>query len=124
MTATSAPTLLRTALGAVLRRRRAALGLRIADVATRANLSVAYVSEVERGRKEPSSEVVAALCEALDVSLSGVLRHVGDRLEHEQVERERHERRVLRLESAGRHLRVVGADDHGRGGYDAQLLAA
>jgi transcriptional regulator with XRE-family HTH domain len=129
--ARTAPTLLRTALGHVLRRRRSALGLRIADVAARANLSVAYVSEVERGRKEPSSEVVAALCDALDLSLSGVLRDVGDRLESEQAERERRERRTLRLTSAGRHLYVVGRDEPGvvvgpatRSGYDAELLAA
>jgi transcriptional regulator with XRE-family HTH domain len=127
----TAPTLLRTALGHVLRRRRSALGLRIADVAARANLSVAYVSEVERGRKEPSSEVVAALCDALDLSLSGVLRDVGDQLESEQAERERRERRTLRLSSAGRHLHVVGRDEPGvvvrpatRSGYDAELLAA
>ncbi|HEY0119319.1 MAG TPA: helix-turn-helix transcriptional regulator [Cellulomonas sp.] len=72
--------LLRTALGASLRRLRDARGLRLVDVAERARLSVAYVSEVERGRKEASSEVVAALCDALDVPLTAVLRETGDRL--------------------------------------------
>jgi transcriptional regulator with XRE-family HTH domain len=136
MTTTTTPhrsptPLLRAAMGRILRSRRTSLGLRIADVAARANLSIAYVSEVERGRKEPSSEVVAALCEALDVSLSGVLRAVGDRLEREQAERERHARRTLRLASSGRHLHVVGSDDPQpvpqrapSRGYDAQLRAA
>ncbi|GAA4839458.1 hypothetical protein GCM10023221_16320 [Luteimicrobium xylanilyticum] len=78
-----APTLLRAALGASLRRRRDERGLRIVDVAERANLSVAYVSEVERGRKEPSSEVVSALCDALDARLADVLREVVDALERE-----------------------------------------
>ncbi len=80
---TTVPTLLRTALGASLRRRRDEQGLRIVDVAERARLSVAYVSEVERGRKEPSSEVVAALCRALDASLAEVLREVVEALERE-----------------------------------------
>jgi len=77
------PTLLRTALGASLRRRRDEQGLRIVDVADRASLSVAYVSEVERGRKEPSSEVVSALCGALGASLAEVLREVVEALERE-----------------------------------------
>ncbi|WP_245859292.1 helix-turn-helix domain-containing protein [Luteimicrobium subarcticum] len=81
-TGTTAPPLLRDALGAELRRRRDDLGLRLVDVAERARLSVAYVSEVERGRKEPSSEVVVALCDALDAPLSAVLRDVVHRLEH------------------------------------------
>ncbi|HWK93434.1 MAG TPA: helix-turn-helix transcriptional regulator [Luteimicrobium sp.] len=80
---TTVPTLLRTALGASLRRRRDEQGLRIVDVAERARLSVAYVSEVERGRKEPSSEVVSALCGALGASLAEVLREVVDVLERE-----------------------------------------
>jgi transcriptional regulator with XRE-family HTH domain len=82
LTATT-PTLLRTALGASLRRRRDEQGLRIVDVAERANLSVAYVSEVERGRKEPSSEVVSAMCDALGAPLAEVLREVVDTLERE-----------------------------------------
>ncbi|MGC5165571.1 helix-turn-helix domain-containing protein [Luteimicrobium sp. DT211] len=80
---TTVPTLLRTALGASLRRRRDEQGLRIVDVAERARLSVAYVSEVERGRKEPSSEVVSALCRALGASLAEVLREVVEALERE-----------------------------------------
>ncbi len=80
---TPTPTLLRIALGASLRRRRDEQGLRIVDVAKRASLSVAYVSEVERGRKEPSSEVVSALCGALGTSLADVLREVVEKLERE-----------------------------------------
>lgn len=59
----------RTALGERLRRIRHERGERLADVAGRAGLSPQYLSEVERGVKDPSSEVVAALAGALGVSV-------------------------------------------------------
>jgi len=69
--------LLRTALGEVLRRRRLRQRRTLADVARAARVSVPYLSEVERGRKEASSEVLAAVCDALRVDLSDVLAEVG-----------------------------------------------
>jgi transcriptional regulator with XRE-family HTH domain len=67
-------------LGEQLRLARRQRGEPIAEVAHRANLSPQYLSEVERGRKEPSSEVVAALAAALDVSLLDLTTGVAGRL--------------------------------------------
>jgi transcriptional regulator with XRE-family HTH domain len=65
--------LLRDALGAVLRAERSAQGRTLSDVAARARVSLPHLSEVERGRKEPSSEVLAAICGALDLDLADLL---------------------------------------------------
>ena len=73
-------TILRQALGAVLRRRRVAQGRTLRDVAAAARVSLGYLSEVERGQKEASSELLAAICAALDVPLSVVLRELSDEL--------------------------------------------
>ena len=59
----------REALGDVLRRLRHERGERLADTARRAGVSPQYLSEVERGRKEPSSEMIAAIAGALGVTL-------------------------------------------------------
>lgn len=71
----------RLAVGSVLRDWRTDQGLRLSDVAERARVSVQYLSEVERGRKEPSSEVLGAVTEALGGSLTdlalGVARHLA-----------------------------------------------
>jgi transcriptional regulator with XRE-family HTH domain len=69
--------LLRTTLGQVLRRARHNQGRTLADVARAAKVSIQYLSEVERGRKEASSEVLAAICGALEVELPDVLAEVG-----------------------------------------------
>ncbi|GAA4467775.1 helix-turn-helix domain-containing protein [Phytohabitans houttuyneae] len=68
--------LLRTLVGDVLRRRRVAQRRTLADVARAARVSVPYLSEVERGRKEASSEVLAAVCEALELDLADFLTQV------------------------------------------------
>ena len=59
----------RDALGDVLRRLRHGRGERLADTARRAGVSPQYLSEVERGLKEPSSEMIAAIAGALGVTL-------------------------------------------------------
>ncbi|GAA5187332.1 hypothetical protein GCM10023322_35450 [Rugosimonospora acidiphila] len=69
--------LLRTVLGDVLRRARREQGRTLADVAGAAKVSTPYLSELERGRKEASSEVLAAVCDALRIELSDVLTEVG-----------------------------------------------
>ena len=69
--------LLRTLVGDVLRRNRQGQGRTLADVAREARVSVPYLSEVERGRKEVSSEVLAAVCGALRIELSDLLAEVG-----------------------------------------------
>lgn len=59
----------RELIGDHLRRLRRARGERLIDVAVRAGVSVQYLSEVERGRKEPSSEMVEALCAAFGITV-------------------------------------------------------
>ena len=69
--------LMRESLGAVLRAERMRRGLTLRELSARARISLGYISELERGQKEASSELLAALCEALDVRLSEVLREVS-----------------------------------------------
>jgi transcriptional regulator with XRE-family HTH domain len=68
----------RSLLGQVLRRLRTERGLTLRQVSADARVSLGYISEVERGRKEASSELLASLCDALDVALSDVLREVSE----------------------------------------------
>jgi transcriptional regulator with XRE-family HTH domain len=70
--------LFRQTLGDVLRERRSQLGLTLREVSGVARVSLGYISEIERGQKEASSELLASLCDALDVPLSQVLRDVAD----------------------------------------------
>jgi transcriptional regulator with XRE-family HTH domain len=69
---------LRHVIGGELRRRRVAQGRTLRDVSAAARVSLGYLSEVERGQKEASSELLAAICTALGVPLSAVLRAAGD----------------------------------------------
>jgi transcriptional regulator with XRE-family HTH domain len=71
---------LRRLVGAVLRRHRLRQDRTLRDVSVAAQVSLGYLSEVERGVKEPSSELLAAICTALDVPLAQVLREVSDEL--------------------------------------------
>ena len=66
-------TLLRSYLGSTLRSARVAQGRTLRDVAKSARVSLGYLSEVERGQKEASSELILAICSALDLSLSTLL---------------------------------------------------
>jgi transcriptional regulator with XRE-family HTH domain len=79
--------LLRTLLGDVLRRARHRQRRTLADVARAARVSMPYLSELERGRKEASSEVLAAVCDALRIELSDVLAEVGRELAAERARR-------------------------------------
>lgn len=72
--------LLREVIGDVLRRARTAQGRTLREVSDSARVSLGYLSEVERGRKEASSELLNAICGALDVPLSTVLASAGDRV--------------------------------------------
>ena len=69
--------LLRRLLGDVLRERRREQGRTLREVSSAARVSLGYLSEVERGQKEASSELLASLCLALDAPLSDVLREVS-----------------------------------------------
>lgn len=70
----------RETVGEVFRGIRQARGERLADVARRSGVSVQYLSEVERGRKEPSSEMVAAIAGAYELSLLDLTLAVAGRL--------------------------------------------
>lgn len=69
---------LREFLGAELRRVRLLQGRTLRDVSAAASVSLGYLSEVERGEKEASSEMLVAICGALGVPLSVVLATVAD----------------------------------------------
>lgn len=77
--------LFRRLLGAVLRDQRQRRGLTLREVSAEARVSLGYISEVERGQKEASSELLASLCQALDVPLSDVLREVSDGIALEEA---------------------------------------
>ena len=70
--------LLRHLLGDVLRRLRLRQGRTLREVSAAARVSLGYLSEVERGQKEASSELLASICGALGAPLSQVLREVSD----------------------------------------------
>ena len=72
--------LLRRLLGDVLRRQRQRQGRTLREVSSSARVSLGYLSEVERGQKEASSELLSAICDALDVRMSEVMREVSDEL--------------------------------------------
>lgn len=73
-------TLLRRELGDALRERRRARGLTLREVSASASVSLGYLSEVERGEKEASSELLASICGALELPLSQVLIDVSSRM--------------------------------------------
>jgi transcriptional regulator with XRE-family HTH domain len=74
------PSLLREVVGDVLRRARTKQGRTLREVSDDARVSLGYLSEVERGRKEASSELLSAICDALDVPLSELLVEAGEQL--------------------------------------------
>jgi len=69
-------TLLRTHLGGALRTARLAQSRSLREVAKSARVSLGYLSEVERGQKEPSSELLNSICEALGITLPSLLADV------------------------------------------------
>lgn len=73
--------LIRRLLGDVLRRKRQDEGRTLRQLAAEARISPGYLSEIERGQKEPSSELLAAICDALSIRLSDLLREVSIDLE-------------------------------------------
>lgn len=80
------PVLMRELLGASLREQRAAQGRTLREISATARVSLGYLSEVERGQKEASSELLAAICGALDVPMSHVLSTVSEKMAlHENV---------------------------------------
>jgi transcriptional regulator with XRE-family HTH domain len=89
---------LRQVVGEILRGLRLRQRRTLREVSARARVSLGYLSEVERGQKEPSSELLAAICRALDVELSEVFHEVTALLRREE-----------KLALAGRLTTVPGA---------------
>ncbi|HEY7047643.1 MAG TPA: helix-turn-helix transcriptional regulator [Jatrophihabitantaceae bacterium] len=75
---------LRQVVGETLRALRLRQRRTLREVSSSARVSLGYLSEVERGQKEPSSELLAAICGALDVELSELFREVTDTLRREE----------------------------------------
>lgn len=71
-------TLLRTQLGNSLRSHRLRQRRTLRDVSGAARVSLGYLSEVERGQKEASSELLASICDALELELADLLLEVSD----------------------------------------------
>ena len=90
---------LRELIGRVLRRTRLAQRRTLREVADSVGMSIGHLSEVERGRKEPSSELLAAICRALGLSMAELLvavlrdlapqqpRLIGTKQAHLEVQR-------------------------------------
>lgn len=76
--------LVREVVGDVLRGARTAQGRTLREVSDSARVSLGYLSEIERGRKEASSELLTSICGALHVPLSQVLIDAGERMAREE----------------------------------------
>jgi transcriptional regulator with XRE-family HTH domain len=72
--------LVRQEIGDVLRDFRLQKAMTLRQVASRASVALGYLSEVERGQKEASSEILASVADALDTPISVIMLEVGDRL--------------------------------------------
>jgi transcriptional regulator with XRE-family HTH domain len=77
--------LVRRLLGDVLRQERLRQGRTLRDVSASAQVSLGYISEIERGQKEASSECLAAICGALEVPLSVVMADVSQEIAREEA---------------------------------------
>jgi ribosome-binding protein aMBF1 (putative translation factor) len=73
--------LLREAFGSVIREHRMDTGRTLRQVSRKAGMALGYLSEVERGQKEASSEVIASLCKALDLPLVTLLVRVASMMQ-------------------------------------------
>jgi transcriptional regulator with XRE-family HTH domain len=77
--------LLRSHIGSALRASRVAQGRTLRDVAKSARVSLGYLSEVERGQKEASSELLNSICSALEISLGEVLLTVATQVRTQEA---------------------------------------
>ena len=101
--------LLREAIGDRLRHARTNQRRTLREVSRAARVSLGYLSEVESGRKEASSELLAAICEALDLPLSALLHNVATDIGAlESVEMPEAAEQVERTEAEGPHASVDG----------------
>lgn len=98
--------LMREAIGGSLRRARTARRRTLREVSRRARVSLGYLSEVERGRKEPSSELLASICEALDMALPELLTDAAEAMSSAALEVVSRTRRPVGLRHTD--LRLAG----------------
>lgn len=117
-------TLLREAIGESLRRARVAQSRTLREVSTSARVSLGYLSEVERGRKEASSELLAAICQALDLPLSQVLFDVSAAMADADQARREAEREVVGTPAPARETERKEKVSTGSGTASANVLAA
>ncbi len=108
--------LFRRLLGDVLRAERMRRGMTLREVSAEARVSLGYISEIERGQKEASSELLASLCGALDVPLSDVLREVSDAVALEET--------AMALELASIEVASIEVGSAGLRGSDVVASAA
>jgi transcriptional regulator with XRE-family HTH domain len=115
--------LFRRLLGEVLRSRRMRQGRTLREVSADARVSLGYISEIERGQKEASSELLASICSALDIPLSEILSEVSDAVALEeaalamQLEDVRLDTTSLSTQSlSGRPVSTPAADSGARSG--------
>ena len=104
-------TLLRTQLGNTLRGHRLRQRRTLRDVSGAARVSLGYLSEVERGQKEASSELLASICDALDVELADLLAEVS--LEMRLAEPARRPVRPVALAGVGAGQQAQSRTAHG-----------
>ena len=97
--------LLRQEIGDVLREQRQQQSRTLREVSTAARVSLGYLSEVERGQKEASSELLASICGALDLPMSRVLSQVSEKV----ADAERLEAAVATLPRVNPRRRLVSA---------------
>ena len=71
--------LLREELGDVLRDARRAQGRTLRDISAKASVSLGYLSEIERGEKEASSELLSSICIALETPMSVIFTEIARR---------------------------------------------
>ncbi len=102
---------LRHVVGETLRAVRLRQRRTLREVSAAARVSLGYLSEIERGHKEPSSELLAAICDALDVPLSEVFMTVSDSLRRQ----ERLADRAMVLQTVGGPAPKLGTGPHSDG---------
>lgn len=107
-------------LGAELRRLRHERGETLGDTASRAGVSPQYLSEMERGVKDPSSEMIEAVAGALDVTLVDLARAVADELGDVQAR----DVRASTVRPSATHPRAVGTDAIGADAVGAEAIGA
>lgn len=101
--------LLRKVIGDALRARRLAQHRTLRDVSTAANVSLGYLSEIERGHKEASSELLASICEALGARVSEMLSDVSATFALEEQMEEAFAAAVARGQNGAADLQDAGA---------------